>query len=287
MNQRSPLIQQRIDKITELRNSGIEPFPHTFIKQFDIIDLNNKFENFSETDIVVTAGRLMLMRFMGKAAFSHIQDGTGQLQIYCRVNELGADAFEIFKKFDIGDIIGVKGTLFKTHKGEKTILVKEITILSKAIRSLPEKFHGLKDTETRYRQRYVDLIMNSEVKDIFFKRSKIVETIRHLLNSKNFLEVETPMMHSISGGAAARPFITHHNTLDMQLFLRVAPELYLKRLIVGGFEKVYEINRNFRNEGFSTKHNPEFTMLELYAAYNDYNDKTVDRSISLNRSAKK
>ena len=194
------------------------------------------------------------------------------MQIYVRVNELGKENYEIFKKLDIGDIIGVRGSLFKTHKGEKTILADEITLLSKSLRPLPEKFHGLKDTETRYRQRYVDLIMDSDVRDIFYKRSKIIASTRQLLDSKEFLEVETPMMHTIPGGATARPFITHHNTLDMQLYLRIAPELFLKRLLVGGFEKVYEINRNFRNEGISTRHNPEFTMLELYAAYNDYND---------------
>ncbi|MBP7651972.1 lysine--tRNA ligase [Candidatus Dependentiae bacterium] len=270
--ERNALIDQRINKIDELKNSGTNPYPYKFIKQYDIKNILDDFDKFKETDQVVTAGRIMLVRLMGKAAFAHILDNTGKIQIYVRVNDIGKEMFEIFKKLDIGDIIGITGKLFKTHSDEKTIHTSEFVLLSKSIRPLPEKFHGLRDTEMRYRQRYVDLIMNENVKDIFIKRSKIVGNIRKQLNSKKFLEVETPMMQPIAGGAAARPFITHHNTLDLDLYLRIAPELYLKRLLVGGLEKVYEINRNFRNEGISTQHNPEFTMLELYSAYDDYND---------------
>ncbi|HON57680.1 MAG TPA: OB-fold nucleic acid binding domain-containing protein, partial [bacterium] len=249
---RNPLIEQRIEKVKELKDAGVNPYPYKFFKQYDIKYLLDNFEQFNETTQISTAGRIMFMRLMGKATFMHIADASAKMQIYCRVNELGKEIFEQIKKLDIGDIIGVTGVLFKTHSNEKTILVNKFELLSKSIRPLPEKFHGLKDTETRYRQRYVDLIMNDKVKELFYNRSKIIETIRKFLNSKNFLEVETPMMQTIPGGAAARPFITHHNTLDMDLYLRIAPELYLKRLLVGGFEKVYEINRNFRNEGIST-----------------------------------
>lgn len=269
---RNPLIEQRILKTEELKNNGINPYPYKFSKQFDIKSLLEGFDALQNQEKITVAGRIMLMRLMGKAAFAHISDNTGKIQIYIRVNDIGKDSFEIFKKLDIGDIIGISGKLFKTHSDEKTIHASEFILLSKSIRPLPEKFHGLRDTEMRYRQRYVDLIMNENVKDIFVKRSKITGNIRKQLNEKGFLEVETPMMQPIPGGAAARPFITHHNTLDLDLYLRIAPELYLKRLVVGGLEKVYEINRNFRNEGISTQHNPEFTMLELYSAYDDYND---------------
>ena len=219
-----------------------------------------------------TAGRIMGFREQGKAVFAHIEDQTGKIQVYIRQDQIGEESFEIVKKLGAGDIIGVEGTLFITQKGELTLRSSHVELLSKNVRALPEKFHGLTDVETRYRKRYLDLIMNREVKDTFMKRVRIINGIREFLNRKGFLEVETPMMHPIVGGAAARPFITHHNALDMELYLRIAPELYLKRLIIGGFDKVYEINRNFRNEGMSTRHNPEFTMMELYQAYADYND---------------
>ena len=216
------------------------------------------------------AGRIIAMRSFGKAGFSHIQDGSGKMQIYFQKNTLGDERYTLFKKLDIGDFIGVKGHLFRTKTGELTLDVTGFTLLSKSLRPLPEKWHGLTDVELRYRQRYVDLIVNPEVKKVFILRTKIIQAIRNFLNERGYLEVETPMMQTIPGGANARPFETHHNALDMDLFLRIAPELYLKRLLVGGFEKVYEINRNFRNEGISTRHNPEFTMLEFYTAYADY-----------------
>ncbi|MBO8423563.1 MAG: lysine--tRNA ligase, partial [Firmicutes bacterium] len=221
---------------------------------------------------VSLAGRLMSKRVMGKAAFAHIQDGTGLIQLYFRIDALGAEAYEAFKKVDIGDIIGVKGTVFTTHKGEISVKASEYILLAKSLRPLPEKYHGLKDQEIRYRKRYLDLIVNPEVKDVFVKRSRIITAIRTYLNEKGYVEVETPVLNTILGGANARPFITHHNTLDIDMYLRIAPELYLKRLIVGGFLKVYEMGRLFRNEGMDTKHNPEFTTIELYEAYADYND---------------
>ena len=221
---------------------------------------------------VSLAGRLMSKRVMGKAAFAHIQDGTGLIQLYFRIDALGAEAYEAFKKVDIGDIIGVKGVVFTTHKGEISVKASEYILLAKSLRPLPEKYHGLKDQEIRYRKRYLDLIVNPEVKDVFVKRSRIITAIRTYLNEKGYVEVETPVLNTILGGANARPFITHHNTLDIDMYLRIAPELYLKRLIVGGFLKVYEMGRLFRNEGMDTKHNPEFTTIELYEAYADYND---------------
>lgn len=265
------LMRVRREKLNEMREKGIEPyggrFERTHMARY-IVD------NFSELENkpVVIAGRIMSKRGMGKASFGHIQDATGQIQIYVRLNDVGPEAYELFGKLDIGDIIGVRGNVFKTRMGEITVSAEEFKVLAKSLRPLPEKWHGLRDVELRYRQRYVDLIVNPEVKEVFETRSKIVRAIRNFLDRRGFLEVETPMMQIIAGGAAARPFITHHNALDIDLYLRIAPELYLKRLLVGGFEKVYEINRNFRNEGISTKHNPEFTMLELYQAYADYND---------------
>ncbi|MDD4169877.1 MAG: lysine--tRNA ligase [Desulfotomaculaceae bacterium] len=265
------LMRVRREKLAELRDKGIEPYGARFERTHTTSFILANFEDLENKNAAI-AGRIMSKRSMGKASFAHIQDSTGQIQIYARLNDMGSQAYEIFSKLDIGDIIGVTGNIFKTRMGEVTVAVGEFKLLSKCLRPLPEKWHGLKDVELRYRQRYVDLIVNPEVKEVFESRSKIIRSIRSFLDSRDFLEVETPMMHNIAGGAAARPFITYHNTLDMHLFLRIAPELYLKRLVVGGFEKVYEINRNFRNEGVSTKHNPEFTMIELYQAYADYND---------------
>jgi len=223
-----------------------------------------------EGKMVSVAGRLMSKRGMGKASFSDVQDRYGKVQLYVRIDEIGEEAYEEFKKFDIGDIVGVKGEVFKTHKGEISIKVKQITLLAKSLQPLPEKWHGLKDPDLRYRQRYVDLIVNPDVRKTFILRSKIIKAVRKYLDEKGFLEVDTPLLNTIPGGASARPFITHHNTLDIDLYLRIAPELYLKRLIVGGLEKVYEMGRMFRNEGMSIKHNPEFTMMEVYEAYTDY-----------------
>lgn len=263
------LQKMRREKLEELYSMGIEPYGEKFEPQQKTNEINDSFEEYENKSVVV-AGRIMAKRGHGKAGFLNIKDFNGQIQVYGRKDTLGDDNYELFQRFDVGDMIGVEGVVFRTQKGEISIKANKVTILAKSLQPLPEKWHGLKDVELRYRQRYVDLIVNQEVMDTFVKRSKIVKTIRNYLEGKGFYEVETPMMQPISGGASARPFITHHNTLDMDLFLRIAPELYLKRLIVGGFEKVFEINRNFRNEGISTKHNPEFTMLELYEAYSDY-----------------
>lgn len=265
------LLMVRRKKLDELRDCGIDPFGDKFERTHRAQEIIAGFTELENTKVTI-AGRIMAKRNMGKATFVHIQDVSGKIQVYVRVNEVGEEQYELFTHFDIGDIIGVAGKVFKTQRGEVSVWANEITILSKSLRPLPEKWHGLKDVELRYRQRYVDLIVNPEVKDVFILRSKIIRAIRNHLDKLGFLEVETPMMHPIAGGAAARPFVTHHNTLDMDLFLRIAPELYLKRLLVGGLEMVYELNRTFRNEGISTKHNPEFTMLELYQAYADYQD---------------
>lgn len=265
------LMQVRREKLNDMRSKGFEPygdrFERTHLARY-VLDNYDEMEN----KPVAMAGRIMSKRGMGKASFAHIQDSTGQIQIYIRSNDVGAELYEFFGKLDIGDIIGVQGSVFKTRMGEITVAVESLNLLSKSLRPLPEKWHGLKDVELRYRQRYVDLIVNPEVKEVFVARSKIVRAFRKFLDSRDFLEVETPMMQVIPGGATAKPFVTHHNALSLKLFMRIAPELYLKRLLVGGFDKVYEINRNFRNEGISTKHNPEFTMMELYQAYADYND---------------
>lgn len=267
------LMQVRIEKLAELKNKGINPFGSKFETTHQIQEVIDRAQELIESqEEVVVAGRLMAKRGHGKAGFANLQDVSGQVQIYSRVNDVGEEIHDLFKKADIGDILGVSGTVFITHKGELTIAVKSLTMLTKSLRPLPEKFHGLKDVELRYRQRYVDLIMNPEVKKTFILRSKIIQAMREFLDNKGFLEVETPTMHAIAGGAAARPFITHHNTLDIDLYMRIALELHLKRLIVGGMERVYEIGRVFRNEGISTKHNPEFTMMELYQAYADYHD---------------
>jgi lysyl-tRNA synthetase class 2 len=275
MEEINDLIEQRIKKLEELRQTGIEPFGSSFYAEDHASELLNKFDSVAketfEADHVFCslAGRIISMRDFGKAAFAHIQDSTGKIQVYFRKDLLGEKYF-IVKKLDIGDIIGLKGRLFRTKTNELTVEVKDFVFLTKSLRPLPEKWHGLKDIETRYRQRYVDLIVNPEVRDTFIKKSIIIKAFRDFLESKGFIEVETPMMHPIPGGATARPFKTYHNALDIDLYLRIAPELYLKRLLVGGYERVYELNRNFRNEGISTKHNPEFSMLEFYVAYRDY-----------------
>jgi len=263
------LIKVRRDKLEELRASGIDPYGQRFDRDQTAESILNNFADL-EGKTVKIAGRIMAKRRHGKAGFANLQDLSGNIQLYFRKDDLGEQKYEYFKKLDIGDILGIKGEVFRTQKGEISIHVRDLVFLSKSLHPLPEKWHGLKDVELRYRQRYVDLIVNPEVKEVFIKRSRIIKEIRNYLDERGFLEVETPMMQPIAGGATARPFITHHNALDMDLYLRIAPELYLKRLIVGGLEKVYEINRNFRNEGISTKHNPEFTMMEVYQAYADY-----------------
>lgn len=265
----------RKDKVKLLRESGINPYPNKYEVTYCSQTVKNNFEELEKNKTEVTvAGRIMLFRIMGKSSFLTIKDTKGKIQLYIQMETVGEDFYNnVFKKLiDTGDIVGAKGTLFKTKTGEVSILVSSLTLLTKSINPLPEKFHGLTDTELRYRKRYVDLIMNDEVKDTFIKRSKMISAIRNIMTEYGFLEVETPMMHTILGGAKAKPFITHHNALDMDLYLRIAPELYLKRLIVGGFDKVFEMNRNFRNEGVSTKHNPEFTMMEAYMAYSNFHD---------------
>ena len=268
--------QIRRNKLEELKRAGKNPF---VITKYDVThsseDVKNSYSEEEEPDpdspVVSVAGRIMLKRIMGKASFFHIQDKSGLLQIYIKSDAVGGEAYQDFKTYDIGDIVGIRGRVFKTKTGEITVKAKEITLLSKSLQPLPEKRHGLRDLDTRYRQRYVDLIVNPEVRGVFEKRSQIIREIRSYLDRCEFMEVETPVLHGIAGGAAARPFITHHNTLDIDLYLRIALELHLKRLIVGGFDKVYEIGRVFRNEGMDPKHNPEFTLLELYQAYTDYN----------------
>ncbi len=268
-------IEQRLKKLDELKQAGIEPFGGRFEVSDHTSDILTKYGETPKEDLESTsvsfiiAGRIVAIRDFGKAAFAHVQDSSGKIQVYFRKDMLG-DSYFIIKKLDIGDIVGIKGRLFRTKTDELTIEVEELRFLTKSLRPLPEKWHGLKDIETRYRQRYVDLIVNPDVRKTFEKRSVIIKAIRDFFEANGFIEVETPMMHQIPGGATARPFKTHHNALDIDLFLRIAPELYLKRLLVGGYERVYELNKNFRNEGISTKHNPEFTMLEFYMAYKDY-----------------
>ena len=267
----SELRKVRLEKMEELKSLGLDPFGHRFERNAFTKPIVDEFEQW-ENQTARVAGRIMSKRRHGKAGFAHLQDISGRIQLYFRADDLGEAQYDLYKKMDMGDLVGIEGQVFKTQKGEISIHVSDLVYLSKSLHPLPEKWHGLKDVELRYRQRYVDLIVNPEVKEVFIKRSQVVKEIRNYLDSKGFLEVETPMMQPIPGGATARPFITHHNALDTDLYLRVAPELYLKRLLVGGLEKVYEINRNFRNEGVSTRHNPEFTMLELYQAYADYED---------------
>ncbi|MHB9101818.1 MAG: lysine--tRNA ligase [Sulfuricella sp.] len=269
------LIAERRDKLTKLREQGTA-FPNDFDRKDMAGDLHaahggkDKETLESEKVEVAVAGRMMLKRVMGKASFATIQDMSGRIQLYITNDNTGVETHDAFKHWDMGDIIAARGTLFRTKTGELTVQVTELRLLTKSLRPLPEKFHGLTDQEAKYRQRYLDLITNEETRKTFLVRSKIIQTIRNFLVERGYLEVETPMMHPIPGGASAKPFTTHHNALDMELFLRIAPELYLKRLVVGGFEKVFEINRNFRNEGLSTRHNPEFTMIEFYEAYRDY-----------------
>jgi lysyl-tRNA synthetase, class II len=272
MEEENKLVDERREKLKALRGTG-QPFPNDFRRGHFAGDLARRLGDKTKEELeknrveVKVAGRMMLKRVMGKASFATLQDGSGRIQIYV-VNEL--DNYDDFKRWDLGDILGVEGHLFKTMKGELTIQAKSIRLLVKALQPLPEKFHGLADHELRYRQRYVDLIVNPQVREIFVKRTRIIQSLRQTLLADGYVEVETPMMQPIPGGAAARPFKTHHNALDMELYLRIAPELYLKRLVVGGLERVFEINRNFRNEGISTRHNPEFTMLEWYCAYEDW-----------------
>jgi lysyl-tRNA synthetase class 2 len=275
MDKKSTIIENRKKKLEDLKNNNINLFPNDFDVLHTVRDVMKAIENSPDSltqddPVFIVAGRMMAVNRFGKAAFIRFRDRTGQLQAYVRKDKIGNQSYSLFMQMDIGDFVGLKGGMFKTNTGEWTLLVNELRLVCKSTRPLPEKFHGLKDPEKRYRRRYIDLIMNSHVRDIFEKRSKIIQAIRTFLLDREFLEVETPMMQPIPGGAEATPFITHHNALGMDLFLRIAPELYLKRLIVGGFERVFEINRNFRNEGVSARHNPEFTMLEFYQSYATY-----------------
>lgn len=279
MQEESQVLRARLEKLEKLLALGINPYPNDFKPKDRAKYIKELYSDLSQEEIerkdriFTLAGRLISRREMGKLIFGHIQDETDRIQILIAKNEISPETFEFFRKYvDLGDILGVKGKVIKTKTGEVTILVKELRLLTKSLRPLPEKFHGLKDTELRYRMRYLDLIMNARTREIFRTRTRIIQFIRDYLISEGFLEVETPMMHSIVGGATARPFVTYHNALDMNLYLRIAPELYLKRLLVGGFERVFELNRNFRNEGVSSRHNPEFTMLEFYEAYATYED---------------
>jgi len=274
---KSSEVADRKQKILNLTNSGHNLYPNDIEVLHTVKEIVEKVDQFAEnltedTFVFKVAGRMMAINKFGKSAFVRFRDRTGQMQAYIRMDQVGEDSYSLFKQLDIGDFVGLKGTMFKTRTGEWTLLANEFRLVCKSIRPLPEKFHGLKDPEKRYRQRYIDLIMNPDVKSIFINRSRIIQSIRNFLLDREFLEVETPMMQPIPGGAEAEPFKTFHNALGIDLFLRIAPELYLKRLVVGGLERVFEINRNFRNEGVSTRHNPEFTMLEFYQAYADYSD---------------
>ncbi len=271
VNELNEIQKIRLKKLDELKALGVAPFGKKFPPSHSLQQIKDNFDEL-ENQRVKVAGRIMAIRGHGKAAFFDIQDQTGRLQMYIRKDGVAEETFKLYKLLDIGDIVGIEGDVFKSKKGEISVAVSNLTLLAKSLRPLPEKWHGLKDTDIRYRQRYLDLITNPEVKQTFLIRSKIISTMRRYLDERGFVEVETPVLSPIAGGAAARPFITHHNALDMELYLRIATELYLKRLIVGGFEKVYEIGKDFRNEGISIKHNPEFTMIELYQAYADYED---------------
>ncbi|MBI4561968.1 MAG: lysine--tRNA ligase, partial [Candidatus Rokubacteria bacterium] len=270
------LIRRRHAKLQALRDRGIDPFGSRYpvthwVRDFEGLRALATEEELRNFGTVSVAGRIMTLRHHGKTCFVHLRDYTGQIQLYARADQL-ADDYALFTNLDTGDFIGVTGELFRTRTGELTVAVKSFAFLTKSLHPLPEKWHGLKDVETRYRQRYVDLLVNPVAREVFVLKTRVIRALREFLDARGFLEVETPMMHPIPGGAAARPFVTHHNALDVDLYLRVAPELYLKRLVVGGFDRVYEINRNFRNEGVSTQHNPEFTMLEFYQAYADASD---------------
>lgn len=266
-------MQVRLDKMHKIEEHGWLPFGHKFEWSHHAADIAEQFEELSANETIVRlAGRVMAIRGHGKTCFMDLMDKSGRIQLYVRKDVIGEENYALIKMMDIGDIVGVSGTVFRTHMGELSIKAVSLEMLSKSLRPLPEKWHGLKDIEMRYRQRYVDLIVNPEVRDTFVKRSQIIKSVREILDDRDFLEVETPIMHSIAGGAAARPFITYHNALDMQLYMRIAPELYLKRLIVGGMERVYELGRVFRNEGIDIKHNPEFTIVEIYQAFADYKD---------------
>lgn len=277
MSEERSLISERLRKLAELEAAGVDPYPARFGVTHLAADLHREYAGLSEegdagAPQVSIAGRLMSVRGHGKATFAHLQDGSGRIQIYIVRDTVGPEAYDLCKKLDVGDHLGVEGQIFRTRTGELTVRVRTVQLLSKSLRPLPEKWHGLTDVETRFRQRYLDLIVNHQVADAFRTRSRLITEIRRFLESRRFLEVETPMMQAMAGGAMARPFVTHHNALDLMLYLRIAPELYLKRLVVGGFDRVFEINRSFRNEGISTQHNPEFTMLEFYQAYADYRD---------------
>jgi lysyl-tRNA synthetase class 2 len=292
MDTLSDIFQKRYEKIETLTRSGISLYPNDFKASHTIAEILAVVQTAAETlteqgPFFEIAGRLMAVNHFGKAAFVRVRDRSGQLQAYLRKDRIGEAAFALFKQLDIGDFVGLKGTLFQTRTGEWTLLADSLQLLAKALRPLPEKFHGLKDPEKRYRQRYIDLLMNPEVREVFRRRSRMIQEIRAFFLDREYLEVETPMMQPIPGGAEATPFKTHHNALGMDLYLRIAPELYLKRLVVGGFERVFEINRNFRNEGVSTQHNPEFTMLEFYQAYATYDDLMELTEVLLARVAEK
>ena len=276
MEESSDLMRQRREKLEEIRQFGVNPYPYKYSPNYTALEIHQQFaeieEQPDETKPVRIAGRITTKRDHGKSGFAHVQDSTGRIQIYVLRNLVGADTYQVYKKLDVGDIIGVTGFVFRTRTREITVLANAVELLAKSLRPLPEKWHGLQNKETRYRQRYVDLIVNPDVKQVFIKRTQITQAIRDYLNEQDFIEVETPVLQPIYGGANARPFVTHHNALDMQFYLRIANELYLKRLIVGGLDRVYEFARDFRNEGMDRDHNPEFTLLEIYQAYADYED---------------